>query len=54
MDLAVSRILAKNSISPPTGRFLMVKEPSPDDVPTNRIIVVQNWLDEIAGKIAAE
>jgi Tol biopolymer transport system component len=37
-----------------SGRFLMVKEPSPDEVPANRIIVVQNWLDEIAGKIAAE
>jgi len=37
-----------------SGRFLMVKEPSPDDVPTNRIIVVQNWLDEIAGKISTE
>lgn len=37
-----------------SGRFLMVKEPSADDVPTNRIIVVQNWLDEIAGKIGAE
>ena len=28
-----------------SGRFLMVKEPSPDEVPAIRIIVVQNWLD---------
>jgi serine/threonine-protein kinase len=29
-------------------RFLMVKKPSEDEIPTNRIIIVQNWIDEVA------
>jgi len=32
-------------------RFLMVKKPSEDEIPTNRIIIVQNWLDEVARQI---
>lgn len=32
-------------------RFLMVKKPSEDEIPTNRIIIVQNWLDDVARKI---
>ena len=35
------------------GRFLMVKKPSEDEIPMNRIIIVQNWLDDVARKIAA-
>jgi serine/threonine-protein kinase len=33
-------------------RFLMVRKPSEDEIPTNRIVIVQNWLDEVARKIA--
>ena len=32
-------------------RFLLVKKPSEDEIPTNRIIIVQNWLDEVARQI---
>ena len=41
----------------PTGikltndRFLLVKKPSEDEILMNRIIVVQNWLDEVARQI---
>ncbi len=34
-------------------RFLMVKKPSEDEIPNNRIVIVENWLDEVARKIAA-
>jgi hypothetical protein len=30
----------------------MVKKPSEDEIPTNRIIIVQNWIDEVERKIA--
>jgi len=33
-------------------RFLMIKKPSEDEMPTNRIVIVQNWLDEVARKVA--
>ena len=33
-------------------RFLMVKKPSEDEIPNNRIVIVQNWLDDVARKFA--
>ena len=37
----------------PTGeRFLLVKKPTEDLMSTDRIVIVQNWLDEIARKLA--
>jgi serine/threonine-protein kinase len=32
--------------------FLMVKKPSEDEMPNNRIVIVQNWLDDVARKFA--
>ncbi len=35
----------------PTGeRFLMVRKPSEDDFPNNRIVIVQNWLNDLEPK----
>lgn len=37
----------------PTGeRFLLVKKPTEDVMSTNRIVIVQNWLDDVARKFA--
>lgn len=33
-------------------RFLMVKHPSEDELPRNRIVVVQNWLDFVTEELA--
>ena len=33
-------------------RFLMIKKPSEDEMPANRIVIVQNWLNEVARKVA--
>jgi dipeptidyl aminopeptidase/acylaminoacyl peptidase len=36
----------------PTGeRFLMVRKPSEDEFPSNRIVIVQNWLNDVDGEL---
>jgi hypothetical protein len=32
-------------------RFLMVKRPPDDELPVNRIVIVQNWLDSVAARL---
>lgn len=40
-------------VDPAGGRFIMVKKPSDESTLTDRIIVVQNWLDEVTQKVGA-
>jgi hypothetical protein len=36
---------------PNRERFLMVKRPPDHEMPVNRIVIVQNWLDSIAARL---
>ena len=36
------------------GRFLMVKQVAKEEFPVNRIVVLQNWLNDAAARIAAK
>ncbi len=40
-------------VDPAGGRFIMVKKSSDESTLTDRIIVVQNWLDEVTQKVGA-
>jgi len=36
---------------PHRERFLMVKRPPDDELPVNRIVIVQNWLDSVVARL---
>jgi serine/threonine-protein kinase len=36
---------------PQRERFLMMKRPPDDELPVNRIVIVQNWLDSVAARL---
>jgi len=45
--------ISNYDVDPAGGRFLIVKKSSGESTLTDRIVVVQNWLDEVTQKIGA-
>ena len=49
-DYSVDAIITYD-YDPGRDRFLFIKKPSEDDLPRDRIVIVQNWLTEVSDEL---